>query len=388
MEAKAPRDLFARFAELEDPRMDRTRLHRLDDILAIAIMTIVSGGQGPCDMAEFGRSKQDWLKTFLNLPNGIPSHDTFGRVLSMLDPDAFEKCLLQWIQQLIDVTGQRALHIDGKTLRGSFDAASSHAAIHMVSVWASKAELTLAQISTKAKSNEITAIPRLLDLIMLHGAVITIDAMGCQRSIAQKITQGGGNYILALKENQPTLYEDVKLLLDDAIENKFDGMGYDVHEHTQKGHGRIETRRVWVTREVDWLRDRGQWSGLRGAICVESIRHVLDPAGGPGQVSRQRRYYITSLDHRVQGQDAAWFGRQIRHHWQVENKLHWCLDVTFKEDASRMRQGYAAENLSRLRRLALNLLKQDKTRNLSLPLKRLRASWNQNYMLKVIGVEN
>ena len=386
MDARAPRDLFACFDQLEDPRMDRTRLHRLDDILAISLMAVIAGADGPTDIEDFARSHHDWLKTMLHLPHGIPSHDTIGRVLAALDPDAFERCLLQWTQGLIHVTGAQALHIDGKTLRRSFDNASQSAAIHMVSVWASKAELALTQLRTDAKSNEITAIPRLLELITLHGAVITIDAMGCQRDIAEKIIAGGGDYLLAVKENQPTLHEDVKLLFDEAIERNFEGMGYDCYQHTEKGHGRIETRKLWVTRDIDWLREQGQWEHLRSVVCVEATRQVLDPAGSAATTSTQRRYYITSLDHRQRGRDAAYFAQLIRDHWGIENKLHWSLDVCFAEDDSRLRQGHAAENLSRLRRLALNLLKQEKSTRLSLPRKRKRAAWRHDYLLTVLGV--
>ena len=386
MDARAPRDLFACFDQLDDPRMDRTRRHRLDDILALSLMAVIAGAEGPSDIEDFGRSKHDWLKTILHLPHGIPSHDTIGRVLAALDPDAFEQCLQQWIAGLIYVTGEQALHIDGKTLRRSFDAASKSAAIHMVSVWASKAELALAQLSTDARSNEITAIPRLLELVTLHGAVVTIDAVGCQRDIAERIITGGGDYLLAVKDNQPTLHEDIKLLFDEAIERKFEGMGYDVYEQTDKGHGRIETRRVWVTRDVDWLRERGDWKGLRSVVCVEATRQVLDPAGGEATTSTQRRYYISSLDHRTPGRDAAWFAKLVRDHWSVENKLHWSLDVSFGEDASRLRQGHAAENLARLRRVALGLLKQEKSLGLSLPRKRKRAAWRQDYLLTVLGL--
>lgn len=390
MDAKAPRDLLGCLSTLEDPRMARTREHRLDDILAIAVLAVICGAEGPTHMADFGRAKHDWLKTLLHLPNGIPSHDTFGRVLGRLDPDAFEACFQRWVRGLADATGVKALRIDGKTLRRSFDAASSSAAVHMVSVWASQAELVLGQTTTgsasasNGKSNEITAIPKLLDLITLHGAVVSIDAIGCQKTIAQQIIAGGGDYILAVKDNQPTLYEEVKLLLDEGIAHGFEGMGYDLHEQTEKGHGRIETRRVWVTREVDWLRERGEWAAVRGAVCVESVRQVLDPAGGEPKTSTQRRYYLTSLDHRTPGQDAAFFAELIREHWGIENKLHWSLDVVFREDESRLRQGHAAENLSRLRRMAINQLKRETRTGLSLPRKRLRAAWDQDYLLKVL----
>jgi len=391
MAADAPRDLFGCFDDLPDPRIERTRLHRLDDMIAIAILAVICGAEGWTDVADFGNDKSDWLKTFLHLPHGIPSHDTFGRVFAKLDPEAFERCFLTWVQGLIQVTGQHALHIDGKTLRRSFDTASSTAAVHMVSVWASKSELALAQVTTALdgrQSNEITAIPRLLDLISLRRAVVTIDAIGCQTKIAELIIDDGGDYILAVKDNQPTLHEDLKLLFDEAIPQQFEGMGYDYCEQVEKGHGRIETRRVWVTRDVDWLRERGLWAGLRGVICVESVRQVLDPGGGPPAVTTHRRYYITSLDHRKRGQDAAFFASLVRAHWSIENQLHWSLDVSFAEDDCRIRQGHGAENLARLRRIALNLLKQEKSSKRGLAGKRLRAGWNQDYLLKVLGLTN
>jgi predicted transposase YbfD/YdcC len=385
MDAHDPRDLFACFASLPDPRIDRTKLHRLDDILAIAILAVICGAEGWSDIEEFAIDNEAWLRSYLNLPNGIPSHDTFGRVFSLLDPNAFERCFMAWVEGLIRVSGVKVLHIDGKTLRRSFDHASGKAAIHMVSVWASKANMALGQVATDAKSNEITAIPKLLELITLHGAVVTIDAMGCQRAIAAKIIEGGGNYILAVKDNQPTLHEEIKLLFDEAIANDFEQMGYDFAESTEKGHGRVETRKVWVTREVDWLRERGEWDGLRGVVCVQSTRTVLDASDGPDRTSVTRRHYITSLDHRKRGQNAAFFGELIREHWSIENKLHWSLDVTFREDDCRVREGTAAENLSRLRRMALNLLKAEKTCKRSIRAKRLKANRDRKYLLKVAG---
>ena len=388
MDADAPRGLLRYFDGLEDPRVERTKLHRLDDIVALAILATVAGADGWTDVEQFGQEKFDWLATILHLPNGIPSHDTIGRLFAALDGEAFERCFLKWVQGLIEASGQGALHIDGKTLRRSFDAASSQAAIHMVSVWASKAQLALAQLATDAKSNEITVIPKLLELIVLHGAVVTMDAMGCQRNIAEKIVTSGGDYILAVKDNQPTLHEEVKLLMDEAIGRQFEAMGYDYHQTVEKGHGRIETRRVWVTREVNWLRQRGAWANLRGVIRVESVRQVLDPSGGVAKRSVEQRHYITSLDHRDRRYHAESLGQLIRAHWGIENQLHWSLDVSFGEDASRVRQERAAENLSRLRRMALNLLKQEKSTKVGIAAKRKKAGWSNAYLIKVLGLGN
>lgn len=386
MDAENPRGLFGCFDQLQDPRVDRTKAHRLDDLLAIAVLATICGARGPTDMADFARDRYDWLKTFLHLPNGVPSHDTIGRVLGRLDPDAFERCFLDWVGQLADASGLDALHIDGKTLRRSFESAGQKTPMHMVSVWASKAELAVGQVSTgkgKGRSNEITAIDKLLDLITLHGAVVTIDAIGCQTKIARKIRDRGGHYLLAVKDNQKSLHEDLKLLFDEAIAQHFEGMGYDFHQQVDGDHGRVETRRVWVTRDVDWLRERGDWAGLRSAVCVEATREL------PGKAPTvQRRYYITDLDHRDPGKDAGYFAQLVRSHWSIENQLHWCLDIAFDEDDCRARQGHAAENLARLNRMALNLLKRDKTCKRGLAAKRMRCGWNPDYLLNVLGLQN
>jgi len=388
MDAPAPRGLLVAFASIPDPRVLRTQRHRLIDIMVLSVLAVICGAQGPTEIQDFGRAKYQWLKTFLPLPNGIPSHDTIGRVLAALDPDAFESCLIDLTDALARTSGTKALHIDGKTLRRSFDRAAEKTAVHMVNVWASQAQLVLAQQATDAKSNEITAIPGVLDLLCLPEAVVTIDAMGCQRAIAQRIIDGQGDYLLAVKDNQPALYASVKELFDEAIAHDFEGMGYDRFEATEKGHGRIETRRVWVTREAQVLPEAKAWPKLRGAVCVEGRREVLDPSGGPSRVSVERRYFITSVDHRDRGKDAQWFGGLVRSHWGIENQLHWCLDVGFREDESRVRQGCLAENFSRLNRLALNLLKQEKASRRGIAGKRKNCGWDHEYLLKVIGLTN
>jgi predicted transposase YbfD/YdcC len=385
MDADLSRGPLGCFESLEDPRMDRTKRHELSDIIAITLLATLAGAEGWVQVALYGQTNRDWLKTFLKLHNGIPAHDTFGRVFGLLDPDAFEKCLLNWITSLVTVSDCGLLHIDGKSLRRSFDDAGKKTAVHMVSVWASKVQCALAQVAARNKdknANEITTIPQVLDLIVLSGAVVTIDAIGCQKAIAQKIVDEGGHYVLAVKDNQKQLHADVKLLFDEAIARNFDGMGYDHHrQEIEADHGRIETRQVWITRDVDWLRERGEWPGLRSVVCVESTRQV--PGKAP---ATQRRYYITDLDHRERGRDAAFFAQVIRSHWSIENQLHWHLDVSFDEDGCRVRQGYAAENLSRIRRTALNLLKQETSLKVGIATKRLRAAWDRDYLLKVIGL--
>jgi predicted transposase YbfD/YdcC len=370
------KSIFEHFAELPDPRIERTKLHQLGDILAISICAVICGAEGWTDIELFGKSKESWFKTFLELPNGIPSHDTFGRVISALDPDAFERSFQSWIQCLAGSSGGKLIAIDGKTLRHSFDKANGKAAIHMISAWAAANRLVFGQIVTEAKSNEITAIPVLLEMLDLRGSTVSIDAMGCQKDIARTIIDGAGDYIFGLKGNHGTLYEDVKLFLDDAIDEGFNESRHDFHKTVDGGHGRIETRSVWCTNEIEWLQDRSAWTGLQSIIAIESKRTENE------ETTTERRYFISSHD----GLDAKFMAQAIRGHWGIENSLHWSLDVSFREDDSRVRKGHGAENLSRLRRMSLNLLKEEKMVKVGIKGKRLKAGWDQTYLLKVLRI--
>ena len=373
MDANTPEGLMRWFKDLEDPRVGHNIQHLFSDMLAIAIIAVLCGAEGWSEVAQCGRCKQKWLKTFLPLPNGIPSHDTFGRVFGCLAPDQFERCFLNWTSHLAK-SKKRLVAIDGKTLRGSFDHASEKAAIHMISAWCQENHLVLGQLTTDAKSNEITAIPDLLELLDIQGAVVTLDAMGCQKEIAKKIIASGADYLLQVKANHPSLHEDLALLFKDALRDDCQGIAYDFHEQTESGHGRIETRRLWVTPEIGWFAERDQWAELSCFICVEATRRQGD------KTSVERHYYLSSLT----ALTASELLPLIRGHWSIENTLHWSLDVSFREDACRIRQGHAAENYSRLRRLALNLLKKDKTCKLGLKGKSKVCSWDHDYLLKIL----
>ncbi len=364
------------FADLPDPRRQAGRRHYLSDLFTLAICAVICGADEWSTMAEFGRSKEGWFKSFLRLPHGIPSEDTFARVFAALEPEAFERCFLSWVKALAGSSKGELIAIDGKTLRRSFDRADKKAAIHMVSAWVAHNNFCFGQLATDAKSNEIKAIPRLLELLELEGATVTIDAMGCQKKIAGQIVEQGGDYVLALKGNQGTLYEEVKLFLDQGIGTDFKGIEHDFDEQTDGGHGRIEIRRTWVTREVDWFEDRAQWPGLRSFAAVECERTAGE------KTSCERRYFISSLD----GTNAEMIAQAVRTHWRIENSLHWALDVSFGEDQSRVRKGRAAENFSRLRRIALILLKAETTLKRGIKTKRLKAGWEHDYLLRVLQI--
>lgn len=374
MDVEAPRGLLRFFDGLEDPRMDRTKLHSLGDILVITICAVICGADEWTEVELFGKSKHAWFKTFLALPNGIPSHDTFGRVFSRLDPKQLELCFQNWIAAMAECTGGQLIAIDGKTIRRSFDKGDNKAAIHMVSAWSETNHLVLGQVATDAKSNEITAIPRLLKMLDITDSVVTIDAMGCQKAIAKQIVKQKGHYVLQVKKNHAELHDVIEEMFDELTGPDIPSDRYAFHEDVDAGHGRVETRRIWTTDWTNWYADRRKWKGLRSFVCVESVREV------GGRTSTERRYYISDLD----GQDAEAMLGYIRGHWGIENKVHWSLDVTFREDDLRQRVGHSAENLSRIRRLALNLLRQDKSVKVGAKGKRLKACLEEDYLLKIL----
>lgn len=369
-------DSIARhFAGLADPLSGQGRRHELTDLMAITVLAVVCGADGWAEVEDFGRAKRSWLATFLKLPHGMPSHDTFGRVFADLDPEALERCLTRGTAALAESSHGKLIAIDGKTLRRSFDVAGRKAAIHLVSAWCTANALTLGQLATETKSNEITAIPKLLELLDLQGATVTIDATGCQKGIAAKIIEGGGDYLLQVKANHKTLHDELKLLFDEADAAGFEGMRHARHETLEKDHGRIETRRLDSTWDTAWFADRDAWPGLRSFVRVRATR------GLGGKVSREDRYDLSSCN----GRNAPALLTAARGHWGVENQLHWSLDVTFGEDGCRVRQGHAAENLARFRRLALGLLKREVTFKAGLKRKRLRCALDHDYLLAVIG---
>ena len=374
MDVGAPQGLLRAFAELEDPRMDRTKKHSLADILTLAICAVICGADGWVQVEEFADCKKEWFQTFLDLPNGIPSHDTFGRVFAALEPSAFEECFMKWIAALTAASAGRLVAIDGKTIRRSLDTANSKAPIHMVSAWCQANHMVLGQVATDAKSNEITAIPELMKLLDLQGAVVTIDAGGCHKKIAQQIVAQGGDYILQLKGNQGTLHKETVELFDQCLTDDCRGIAYSTAATTDKGHGRIEQRRIWATTEIGWFAEKGKWKNLRSLIRVQAKRTVN------GETSDEYRYYISSLG----ADNASGLLGYIRGHWGVENNLHWCLDISFREDECRIRKGHAAENFTRLNRIALNLLKAQTQHKVGIKTKRLCCGWSHDYLFRVL----
>ncbi|MCA1704743.1 MAG: ISAs1 family transposase [Actinobacteria bacterium] len=364
------------FAALDDPRVDRTKLHPLLSIIVIAICAVITGAESWDDIEEFGEIRADWFASFLDLPHGIASHDTFNRVFAALDPEQFQACFLAWMQAVAGVLPAQVIAIDGKTVRRSHDRDSSKAAIHMVSAWASANRLVLAQVKVDEKSNEITALPDLLRCLVLTGCVVTIDAMGCQRQIAQQILDQGGTYVLALKKNQDTLHDEVQLSFATAQADDFAGIQHDTVETIEKGHGRIETRQAWVIDDpavLAWLQERHAWPGLQAIGMVRGKRRI----GNEHTV--EDRYYLLAAP-----LSACAFGDAVRSHWGIENQVHYVLDVAFREDQSRIRVGYAAENFAVLRHIALNLLRQQTVKRKSIKGRRLKAAWDTDFLLQVL----
>jgi predicted transposase YbfD/YdcC len=388
MDAQATASLLRFFRSIADPRAANAR-HLLSDLMSIAILAVLCGADGWEMVQAWGCGNVEWLSTFLELPHGIASHDTFDRVFAMLDPLAFERCFNAWTAALVGNSKGLFVAVDGKTLRRSWKHAWSKTPVHLVSAFVTQNHLVLGQLATDAKSNEITAIPQLLAMLHLTGATVTIDAMGCQREIARQIVvEQQAHYILAVKENQPTLHQKVKTLLDEAMLNDFAGVRHAYHEQSNGGHGRIERRQVWVSDELAaWLGADllASWPGLSCLVIVQSTRQDLGDLSG--KVSVERRYFISS--HR--GTDAQLHAEAIRGHWGVENGLHWRLDVSMNEDQCRLRVKHGAENFSRLRRIALNKLKRweirkenGKVMKASLRLKQKSCGWSRKFLLEAL----
>lgn len=364
------------FDELKDYRVVGRCTHKLTDIIMLSICAVICGANSWTDIEDFGHAKLSWLKKVLELPGGIPSHDTLGRVFSLINPVKFEACFLKWVNFAFEMTGGEIIPIDGKSLRRSYDKKSEKAPIHMVSAWSAKNGIVLGQVATSEKSNEITAIPKLLDLLDVNGCIITIDAMGCQKDIARTIIDGGGDYVIAIKNNQPTLFHEVVECMENAIEEAFykNTSTISFYETMDNGHGREEKRRYYIMDDLEDVESSFEWPGLNSIGMVESLRTV------DGETSINRRYYISSIE-----KDGKTFGIAVRKHWHIENSLHWVLDVSFREDESRIRQNNGPENFAVFRRIALNSLKNEKSSKRGLKAKRMRAGWDEKYLAKVIG---
>lgn len=361
------------FAELQDPRVSRSRWHPLINVIGIGLCAVICGAEAFTEMEEFGKRKRKWLAKFFDLSNGIPSHDTFNTVFARLKPEQFERCLLSWITSLHEVSGGQILAVDGKTLRGSYDRGDNKAAVHMVSVWATKNHLSLGSVAVDEKSNEITAIPRLLELIDISGAMITIDAMGCQKAIAKTIRKEGADYCLAVKDNQPKLHEAVHEFFGEHLEDDFANHPCRRYTTNEKNHGRRDERQYLIAPIPKDFACRAAWPGLRAVGMAIRITEQ------DGRCTHDTRYYI--LSRYVSG---GRFAEAVRGHWGIENQLHWQLDVTFREDDLRIRKGHAPANMSILMRTALSLLKNETTNKRGMQTKRRAAGWDESYLEKVL----
>lgn len=370
------RSLEEHFSGLTDPRGPNIE-HRLFDIIALAIMGTICGADGWVEIEQFGRQKQEWLSQYLELPNGIPSHDTFGRVFSQIDPEEIQACFTNWVKALQEVTQGQVIGVDGKQMRGSQDQRNGKRAIYMVSAWAEKNHLVLGQRKVDEKSNEITAIPELLRLLEIKGCIVTIDAIGTQTKIAKQIIEAECDYLLAVKHNQGKLYRDLEMLFSYDQQYGFQDTPYDYAKEVKKGHGRIDVRECWTTSDPEYLASVSsaqKWTGLQSLVMIIR-RRIID-----GEETVKTRFYISSLP-----ENARQILKATRQHWSIENCLHWVLDVAFNEDRSRVRKDHAPANLAVLRHMAVNLLKKDTTAKGGIKAKRLQAGWNEDYLIKVLS---
>lgn len=370
-ECVGPRAIVEHFGNLEDPRVVGRSEHKLIDLVTIAILATICGAEGWTEMEEFGLARETWLRTFLALPSGIPTDDTFRRFFCKLRPSAFEQAFSSFTQALVGAVQGKVVAIDGKSLRGSADRSAGTAMVHLVHAWVAENDVLLGQFATEAKSNEITAIPKLLELLDIKGAVVTIDAAGCQKTIAAQIVQQKADYVLSLRDNHPLFHQEVLSYFDHEKASS------QVHTHqtTDGDHGRIEIRRIFTTNEIGWFSEKTLWPGLKSFVLIESEREEK------GTIRNERRTYISSLD----GSDPARLGKVVRDHWSVENRLHWMLDVVFHEDDCKVRKDHGPQNLSLLRKLALMLVRKESTNKRGAAVKRKRAAWDNDYLLKVIS---
>ena len=375
MKLKPKITLLDHFAKLTDPRIDRTKEHKLIDILTIAICGMICGADNWVAMEQYGHSKQEWLEQFLELPNGIPSHDTIARVFARIDPSEFEQCFRDWLKEIAKLIPGEVISIDGKTLKHSGSKGIGKKAIHMVNAWATEQRLVLGQVKVNDKSNEITAIPELIKVLELSGCLVTIDAMGTQTQIAQLIQERGADYCLALKGNHQSLHEEVIQLFGMAEAQDWQGVTHSFHRTIDKGHGRTEIRRYWTMPASEFLIGFERWAGLQSLGLVESVRKI------GAETTTSRRYYLNSFS-----SDAQLLAHGVRSHWGIENSLHWVLDVGFAEDDCPIYSDHAPENLAQLRKMSLNLLSLEKTAKIGVANKRLKAAWDNNYLAKVLGL--
>jgi predicted transposase YbfD/YdcC len=359
------------FKDIPDPRRGNGIRHKLDEVLSIAILAILCDCIRFTEMELFGLEREEWLRTFLSLENGIPSHDTFGDVFAALSPDAIQTRFISWVETIREKISGEIVAVDGKTIRRSKDLAKNKRAIHIISAWSATNGIVLGELATDAKSNEITAIPELLKMLELKGCIVTIDAMGTQTEIASTIIDGGADYVLAVKENQPSLFEDIQLFFSTERDT------CDYAKTTEKSHGRYETRECWLSSNVDWMHHKDNWAGLSGISMIRSKRQIV----GRDDVEVSTKYFIFSKSMSAMELLAA-----SRAHWSIENSLHWVLDMDFREDESRMRLGNCATNMNSLRHLALNLIKTESSFKASVNMKRKRCMLSLDYLLKVLGV--